>query len=224
MLLDARTPGSLDAALSLAAACLRSGGLVGLPTETVYGLGADADNPAAVAAIFAAKGRPADHPLIIHVADGAAGAAALAHFASSVPPFAQALAAAFWPGPLTMIVPRRAGVAQAAAGGQDSIGLRCPAHPVALALLRLLAQADASGAINMTAPVPVTNTEFTASLARALHRPACFAAPAPILKLALGERSLLLLGGQRVLPTKAEALGYDFVHRTLDAALQSLLT
>jgi hypothetical protein len=72
--------------------------------------------------------------------------------------------------------------------------------------------------------VPVTNTEFTASLARALHRPACFAAPAPILKLALGERSVLLLGGQRVLPTKAEALGYDFVHRTLDAALQSLLT
>ena len=140
MLLDARTPASLDAALAQAAACLRSGGLVGLPTETVYGLGADADNPAAVAAIFAAKGRPADHPLIVHVADGAAGAAALAHFASSVPPFAHALAAAFWPGPLTLIVPRRAGVAQAAAGGQDSIGLRCPAHPVALALLRLLAQ------------------------------------------------------------------------------------
>ena len=91
-------------------------------------------------------------------------------------------------------------------------------------VLRLLAQADASGAINMTAPVPVTNAEFTASLARALHRPACLAAPAPILKLALGERSVLLLGGQRVLPTKAEALGYDFVHRTLDAALQSLLT
>ncbi len=140
MLLDARTPASLDAALAQAAACLRSGGLIGLPTETVYGLGADADNPAAVAAIFAAKGRPADHPLIVHVADGAAGAAALAHFAASVPPFAQALAVAFWPGPLTLILPRRAGVAQAAAGGQDSIGLRCPAHPVALALLRLLAQ------------------------------------------------------------------------------------
>ncbi len=140
MLLDARTPAGLEAALAPAAACLRGGGLLGLPTETVYGLGADADNPAAVAAIFAAKGRPANHPLIVHVADGAAGAAALAHFASSLPPFAQALAAAFWPGPLTLIVPRRAGVAQAAAGGQDSIGLRCPAHPVALALLRLLAQ------------------------------------------------------------------------------------
>ena len=140
MLLDARTPAGLEAALAPAAACLRGGGLLGLPTETVYGLGADADNPAAVAAIFAAKGRPANHPLIVHVADGAAGAAALAHFASNLPPFAQALAAAFWPGPLTLIVPRRAGVARAAAGGQDSIGLRCPAHPVALALLRLLAQ------------------------------------------------------------------------------------
>ena len=144
MLLDARTPAGLDAALAPAAACLRAGGLIGLPTETVYGLGGDAENPAAVAAIFAAKGRPADHPLIVHVADGVgdgeAGAQALAHFASFVPPFAKVLARAFWPGPLTLILPRREGVAQAAAGGQDSIGLRCPAHPVALALLRRLAQ------------------------------------------------------------------------------------
>jgi L-threonylcarbamoyladenylate synthase len=140
MLLDARTPAGLDAALAPAAACLRAGGLIGLPTETVYGLGGDAENPAAVAAIFAAKGRPADHPLIVHVADGEPGIKALAHLASFVPPFAQALARAFWPGPLTLILPRREGVAQAAAGGQDSIGLRCPAHPVALALLRLLAQ------------------------------------------------------------------------------------
>jgi L-threonylcarbamoyladenylate synthase len=140
MLLDARTPAGLDAALAQAAACLRAGGLIGLPTETVYGLGGDAENPAAVAAIFAAKGRPADHPLIVHVADGEAGVQALAHFAAFVPPFAQALANAFWPGPLTLILPRREGVAQSAAGGQDSIGLRCPAHPVALGLLRLLAQ------------------------------------------------------------------------------------
>lgn len=140
MLLDARTPAGLNAALAPAAARLRAGGLIGLPTETVYGLGGDAENPAAVAAIFAAKGRPADHPLIVHVADGEPGIKALAHFASFVPPFAQALARAFWPGPLTLILPRRENVAQAAAGGQDSIGLRCPAHPVALALLRLLAQ------------------------------------------------------------------------------------
>jgi len=140
MLLDARTPAGLDAALAQAAACLRAGGLIGLPTETVYGLGGDAENPAAVAAIFAAKGRPADHPLIVHVADGEAGVSALARFSSSLPPFALVLARAFWPGPLTLILPRREGVARAAAGGQNSIGLRCPAHPVALALLRMLAQ------------------------------------------------------------------------------------
>ena len=111
---------------------IRAGELIGLPTETVYGLGGDADNEAAVARIFAAKGRPADHPLIVHVPD----IAAVAHFAASVPGFAQKLMHAFWPGPLTLILPRRAGVAAAAAGGQDSIGLRCPAHPVAQALLK----------------------------------------------------------------------------------------
>jgi L-threonylcarbamoyladenylate synthase len=106
--------------------------LVGFPTETVYGLGADASNDDAVALIFAAKGRPPEHPLIVHVAS----AAQVADYASDVPEFAARLIAAFWPGPLTLILPRRAGVAAAAAGGQNSIGLRCPAHPVALALLQ----------------------------------------------------------------------------------------
>lgn len=102
-----------------------------MPTETVYGLAADACNDAAVAKIFAAKGRPADHPLIVHIAN-----ADLAdHFAHSIPDFARALMAAFWPGPLTLILPRRPNVANAAAGGQPTIGLRCPTHPVALALL-----------------------------------------------------------------------------------------
>jgi len=102
-----------------------------LPTETVYGLAADADNDAAVAQIFAAKGRPADHPLIVHVAD----ASAVDHYASEVPDFARALMAAFWPGPLTLILPRRPGIANAAAGGNPTVGLRCPSHPVAQALL-----------------------------------------------------------------------------------------
>jgi L-threonylcarbamoyladenylate synthase len=104
---------------------------LGLPTETVYGLGADADNDAAIAHIFTAKGRPADHPLIVHVLN----AASVAHFAAEVPDFAHQLIQAFWPGPLTLILPRRADVAAAAAGGQNSIGLRCPSHPVAQALL-----------------------------------------------------------------------------------------
>lgn len=127
MILD----GTLPESIAQAAQALRSGTLVGLPTETVYGLAANANDDAAVAAIFAAKGRPSDHPLIVHVAN----AQALPHFASDVPAFAQALVNAYWPGPLTVILPRRAGVAQAATGGQNSIGLRCPAHPVAQALL-----------------------------------------------------------------------------------------
>ena len=102
-----------------------------MPTETVYGLAADACNDTAVGKIYAAKGRPVDHPLIVHIAH--AGLAD--HFAQQIPEFARALMAAFWPGPLTLILPRRPGVAAAAAAGQATIGLRCPAHPVALALL-----------------------------------------------------------------------------------------
>lgn len=127
MILDGHLPESIAAA----ARAVRSGALLGLPTETVYGLAADAGSDAAVAQIFAAKGRPSDHPLIVHVAD----ASGIDHFASEVPAFAQALVQAFWPGPLTLILPRRPGVATAATGGQDSVGLRCPAHPVAHALL-----------------------------------------------------------------------------------------
>ena len=127
MILDGRDPASVTAA----AQALRDGALVGLPTETVYGLGADAASDTAVAKIFAAKGRPSDHPLIVHVAD----AADVERFARAVPDFAQKLIQTFWPGPLTLILPRRPEVGAAAAGGQDSIGLRCPAHPVAHALL-----------------------------------------------------------------------------------------
>lgn len=127
MILDGRQQSSVAQAARLLAA----GGLVAFPTETVYGLGADADDEQAVAGIFAAKGRPSDHPLIVHVAD----AAAVPHFAAQIPPVAQRLMQAFWPGPLTLILPRKPGVAAAAAGGQDSVGVRCPAHPVAHALL-----------------------------------------------------------------------------------------
>ncbi|HYW55605.1 MAG TPA: L-threonylcarbamoyladenylate synthase [Polaromonas sp.] len=125
-------PGTDPEAVLEAARRIQAGGLVGFPTETVYGLGADASSDRAVAGIFAAKGRPADHPLIVHVASQEQ----VDIYASSVPAFAQRLIKAFWPGPLTVILPRRPGVGTAAAGGQDSIGLRCPSHPVAQALLR----------------------------------------------------------------------------------------
>ncbi len=125
-------------AVARAAQALARGELLGLPTETVYGLAADAGSDAAVAKIFAAKGRPSDHPLIVHVAPGSPGQVppAVHHFAADgMPAWAEALMRVFWPGPLTLIVRRRPGMATAAAGGQDSIGLRCPSHPVAQAVL-----------------------------------------------------------------------------------------
>ena len=116
---------------------LQAGELVGIPTETVYGLGADAANPAAVAKIFAAKGRPADHPLIVHLA----GHDWIERWAREVPDLAWELAEQFWPGPLTLILKRAAGVPDAVTGGQDTVGLRVPGHPVALDLLRAYAAA-----------------------------------------------------------------------------------
>ncbi len=115
-----------------AAAILRAGGVVAFPTETVYGLGADARNEAAVRRVFAIKGRPADHPLIVHLA----AADGLEDWARSVPEDAWRLARAFWPGPLTLVLPRAAGVLDAVTGGQDSVALRVPDHPLALALIR----------------------------------------------------------------------------------------
>ena len=115
-----------------AVAILRAGGLVAFPTETVYGLGADAGNPEAVRKIFAAKGRPAEHPLIVPLAS----AKQLSEWAVEVPESAYELAAAFWPGPLTIILKRARRVPDAVTGGQETVGLRVPAHPLALKLLR----------------------------------------------------------------------------------------
>ena len=115
-----------------AAEILRAGGLVAFPTETVYGLGADASSAAAIARLYAAKGRPADHPVIVHFAD----AARAFEWAREVPDAAKKLAAQFWPGPLTMILRRSARAKDFVTGGQDSVGLRVPSHPVAQALLR----------------------------------------------------------------------------------------
>ena len=124
-----------------AADLLAQGQIVAIPTETVYGLAADAQNPQAVAQIFATKGRPADHPLIVHIASAAQAGV----FAQDIPAFATALMEQFWPGPLTLILPRRPKVAAAAAGGQASVGLRVPAHPQALALLQACAERGVHG-------------------------------------------------------------------------------
>jgi L-threonylcarbamoyladenylate synthase len=154
MILDGKDP----AAIAEAARVIRAGGLVGFATETVYGLGADASSDTAVAGIFAAKGRPSDHPLIVHVAEPAQ----VASYAVDVPPFAERLMKALWPGPLTVILKRQPGVAAAAAGGQDSIGLRCPAHPVAQALLKACATGVAAPSANRFGRVSPTTARHVA--------------------------------------------------------------
>lgn len=131
----------MNAEIAAAVALLQAGELVAFPTETVYGLGADAANPEAVARIFAAKERPADHPLIVHLGD----VEHLGRWARDIPPAAQQLAAAFWPGPLTMILPRATAVPLAVTGGQDTVGIRIPSHPLALELLRAFAARGGGG-------------------------------------------------------------------------------
>jgi L-threonylcarbamoyladenylate synthase len=154
--MDARDPQSVTAA----AALLAAGELLAFPTETVYGLGARADDDDAVRRIFAAKGRPAAHPLIVHLAD----VEAAPYFALHWPALAQVLARAFWPGPLTLIVQRQPQVAAAAAGALASIGLRVPAHPLAQALLREALRLGVPGVA-----APSANRVGRVSATRAAH-------------------------------------------------------
>jgi L-threonylcarbamoyladenylate synthase len=147
--------------VAAAVAVLRAGGLVAFPTETVYGLGADAANPDAVRRVYRVKGRPAGHPLIVHVGS----AAALPDWAAAVPPAAEALAAACWPGPLTLLLPRRPDVDATVAGGRDSIGLRVPAHPLALELLHAFGGGVAAPSANRFGRVsPTTAAHVRADL------------------------------------------------------------
>ncbi len=148
-----------DAAITEAAAILRAGGLVAFPTETVYGLGADATNDEAVASIFAAKERPSFNPLIVHVADAAAAAALVAFT-----PEARTLAATFWPGALTLVLPRRAdsGISLLCSAGLDSLGVRAPAHPVAQRLLAACGRPLAAPSANRSGRVSPTTADHVA--------------------------------------------------------------
>ena len=143
------------AALRQAAETLRRGGLVAFPTETVYGLGAHALDPDAVARIYAAKGRPGYNPLIVHVADAYAARA----LTSAWPREADALAAAFWPGPLTLVLPKNDAVPDAVTAGLPSVALRVPAHPVAHALLRMAALPVAAPSANRSTEVSPTTAQ-----------------------------------------------------------------
>ncbi len=141
-----------DRDIDHAVGVLRSGGLVAFPTETVYGLGADAANPKAVAGIFEVKGRPSNHPVIVHVAD----AVQVANWAREMPEAARALARKFWPGPLTLILQRARGVSDAVTGGQDTVALRVPSHPVAQRLLRAFGGGIAAPSANRHGRVSAT--------------------------------------------------------------------
>lgn len=129
-----------------AAAALLDGALVILPTETVYGLAARADNPAAVARIYAVKGRPSQHPVIVHVADLRLDPSAPGSWVQDVPDYARQLAEACWPGPLTLVLPRSARATDDVTGGQDTVAVRVPAHPLALEVLRAMDERDPDGA------------------------------------------------------------------------------
>jgi len=156
---------ALDPAIAEAVRVLREGGLVAFPTETVYGLGARALDPAAIARVFAAKGRPSQHPLIAHVT-GEDDARLLA---AAWPAHAALLARAFWPGPLTLVVPRAPHVPAAVAGGGDSIAVRAPAHPVARALLGALGEPIAAPSANRYQSLsPVTAAHVVKSLGDAV--------------------------------------------------------
>lgn len=159
--LPVRTDAPDAAVIARAAARLRDGGLVAFPTETVYGLGAHALDAAAVARIYATKGRPAHNPVIVHVAD-VAGARAVT---ASWPPIAARLADAYWPGPLTLVLPRAATVPDIVTAGLDRVGVRVPAHPVALALLRAAGIPVAAPSANASDRIsPTTAAHVIASL------------------------------------------------------------
>lgn len=147
--------------IALAAELIRQGEPVGMPTETVYGLACDAGNPDAVRKVFAAKGRPADNPLIVHIADFADWAPLV----TEIPPLAEKLAERFWPGPLTIILPRTERIPSVTAGGLDSVGVRFPAHPVAQALIKASGVPIAAPSGNRSgSPSPTTSAHMLADM------------------------------------------------------------
>ena len=143
-------------ALEQAGALLRAGEVVGIPTETVYGLAANALDPMAVARIFEAKGRPQDNPLIVHIAD----LESVKDIATEFPPEAQALADAFWPGPLTIILPKQDRIPMVTSGGLNTVGIRFPSHPMAQAIIR---------AAGVPLAAPSANTSGRPSTTTAQH-------------------------------------------------------
>jgi L-threonylcarbamoyladenylate synthase len=197
-----------DAAIARAVELLRAGELVAFPTETVYGLGADAGRPEAVAKIFALKGRPETHPVIVHLADPAQ----LEAWARKIPAGARRLASAFWPGPLTLVLKRAPGVADAVTGGQDTVGVRIPSHPAARALLEAYGAAIAAPSANKFGRVSPTTAmhvfaDFGLAVPLVLDGGACPVGIESTIVDLSGERPRLLRPGGVPLAGIEEALG-----------------
>ena len=196
--------------IALAAARLRAGGVVAFPTETVYGLGADARNEDAVRRVFAIKGRPVDHPLIVHLADASQADA----WASEIPETARRLMARFWPGPLTLVLPAADDVPRVVTGGQDSVALRAPNHPMALALLREFGGALSAPSANRFGAVSPTEAwhvraAFGIEVDQVLDGGPCrFGLESTIVSL-LDERPRVLRPGALPLSALREVLGVD---------------
>ncbi len=202
-------PGQDHAAhINAAVRLLRVGQLVSFPTETVYGLGGDARSTAALKQIFQLKGRPADHPLIVHLAD----VAQINEWAQDIPPTAWKLAERFWPGPLTLILKKAAGVLPLVTGGQDTIGLRVPAHPLALELLHAFGgglaapSANRFGRVSPTCPEHV-RAEFTDQLPLVLDGGCCRVGVESTILSLVSDKPVLLRPGSISATELAEVLG-----------------
>lgn len=193
-----------------AAESLRTGGVVAFPTETVYGLGVDARNEDAVRSVFAIKGRPTDHPLIVHLA----GSTQAGEWAAEIPETARRLMAHFWPGPLTLVLPARDDVPRAVTGGQDSVALRAPNHPMALALLCAFGGGLAAPSANRFGAVSPTEARHVrASLGDAVDQvldggPCRYGLESTIVSL-LDERPRVLRPGALPLAALRDVLGED---------------
>jgi len=192
------------ATVAEAAACLRNGGVVGFPTETVYGLGADATNLDAVRRVFTIKGRPPEHPLIVHLASPDW----LADWARNIPASAWLLAEKFWPGPLTLVLPRQPQVLDAVTGGQASVALRVPAHPVALALIEAAGALVAPSANRFGRISPTTAEHVREELGDAVDRlldggPCEIGVESTVLSLLGDQPALLRPGGISVAELEA---------------------
>jgi L-threonylcarbamoyladenylate synthase len=199
------------AEIGRAARLLRAGELVAFPTETVYGLGADAGNDRALARLYAVKGRPAAHPVIVHLAD----AGQVIDWASSVPEAAKRLAEAFWPGPLTLILRRADGVSDRITGGQPTVGLRVPAHPTALALLAAVDRGLAAPSANRFGAVSPTSAQaaregLADEVAMVLDGGPCRVGV---------ESTIIDLSGERALLVRPGGLAVEDVERVLRAPL-----